>query len=220
MHSPFERLKNSAFERRLKTDLLVFKTFWQGMSESQAEQFAELARLVAEERNRAAFATLFDYFAPRINAYLLRIGASSGLAEEIAQDTMIVLWNKAALFDPAKASVSTWLFRVARNRRIDLLRRDKSDRIDPNDPMFHPAAYDAADDEIDAASRDERVRAAMKSLRPEQLELINQAFFKNFSHSEIAKITGLPLGTVKSRIRLAFKKLRDALEADPKIDTE
>lgn len=189
------------------------------MSESQAAQFAELARRVAEDRDRLAFATLFDYFAPRLNAYLMRLGTSSGMAEEIAQDTMIVLWNKANLFDSSKSSVSTWLFRVARNRRIDLLRRDKSDRIDPNDPIFHPTANGAADDEMDAATRDERVRQAMKLLRPEQLELIHQAFFKNMSHSEIAEVSGLPLGTVKSRIRLAFKKLRDALEADPKIDT-
>ena len=190
------------------------------MNESQAAQFAELARRVAEDRDRAAFAKLFDHFAPRLNAYLMRLGTSNGMAEEIAQDTMIVLWNKAELFDATKASVSTWLFRVARNRRIDLMRRDKSDRIDPNDPIFHPSPHEAADDEMDSVSRDERVREAMKSLRPEQLELINQAFFKNLSHSEIAELSGLPLGTVKSRIRLAFKKLRDALEADPKIDTQ
>jgi RNA polymerase sigma factor (sigma-70 family) len=175
---------------------------------------------VAADRDRAAFATLFDYFAPRINAYLMRQGTPNGLAEEIAQDTMIVLWNKAALFDPAKSSVSTWLFRVARNRRIDLIRRDKSDRIDPNDPIFHPSPMETPGEEMEAMTRDERVREAMKLLKPEQLELIRQAFFDGLSHSEIAEKSGLPLGTVKSRIRLAFKKLRDALEADPLVDTD
>jgi RNA polymerase sigma factor (sigma-70 family) len=190
------------------------------MIESQHAIFADLTRRVAEERDREAFARLFDHFAPRINAYLMRQGAPNGLAEEIAQDTMIVLWNKAHLFDSSKSSVSTWLFRVARNRRIDLIRRDKSDRIDPNDPIFHPSPMEAPDEEMDAASRDERVREAMKALRPEQLDLIRKAFFEGLSHSEIAERSGLPLGTVKSRIRLAFKKLRDALEADPKVDTD
>jgi RNA polymerase sigma factor (sigma-70 family) len=190
------------------------------MTDNQHALFADLARRVAEERDRAAFAKLFDHFAPRINAWLMRQGAPNGLAEEIAQDTMIVLWNKAHLFDPAKSSVSTWLFRVARNRRIDLIRRDKSDRIDPNDPIFHPSPMEAPDQEMDASARDERVRAALTTLRPEQMDLIKQAFFDGLSHSEIAERTGLPLGTVKSRIRLAFKKLRDALEADPKVDTD
>ena len=116
--------------------------------------------------------------------------------------------------------MSTWLFRVARNRRIDLMRRDKSDRIDPNDPIFHPAEPEPADEGMDAAQRDERVRAAMARLRPEQLELIRMAFFDGLSHSDIAERTGLPLGTVKSRIRLAFKKLKDELEADPQVDVD
>jgi RNA polymerase sigma factor (sigma-70 family) len=190
------------------------------MSETQHAYFAELAHRVASDRDRAAFGTLFDHFAPRLNAYLMRLGAPNGLAEEIAQDAMIVLWNKAHLFDPAKSSVSTWLFRVARNRRIDLIRRDKSDRIDPNDPIFHPSQAEAPDAEMDATVRDAQVRAAMATLRPEQLQLIREAFFDGLSHSEIAEKSGLPLGTVKSRIRLAFKKLREALEADPKVDTD
>lgn len=189
------------------------------MTENQHALFAELTRRVAETRDRAAFTVLFDHFAPRLKAYLMRQGANAGFAEEIAQDAMIVLWNKAALFDPAKSSVSTWLFRVARNRRIDLLRRDKSDRIDPNDPIFHPAPAEAPDSGLDAATRDARVRAAMARLNPEQLALIKLAFFEEQSHSEIAEQAGLPLGTVKSRIRLAFKKLREALEADPLVDT-
>jgi RNA polymerase sigma factor (sigma-70 family) len=188
------------------------------MSETQLDQFNAMARRVAEERDKTAFAVLFDHFAPRINAYLIRLGTPNGMAEEIAQDVMIVLWNKAVLFDPSKSSISTWLFRVARNRRIDLMRRDKSDRIDPNDPIFHPSPVGAADEDMDAATRDERVRAAMTQLGADQLELIKASFFQNLSHSEIAERTGLPLGTVKSRIRLAFKKLRDALEADPRID--
>ena len=189
------------------------------MDQNSHAHFAALAARVAQARDREAFAELFDHFAPRLNGYLQRMGTGVQLAEEITQDTMIVLWNKSHLFDPAKSSMSTWLFRVARNRRIDLLRRDKSDRIDPNDPIFHPPEPEPADAGMDAVQRDERVRAAMARLRPEQLDLIRQAFFDGRSHSEIADATGLPLGTVKSRIRLAFKKLKEELEQDPEVDT-
>jgi RNA polymerase sigma factor (sigma-70 family) len=99
-------------------------------------EFAALVAAITERRDRKAFASLFDYFVPRLQAYLLRQGADSALAEEIAQDTMVVLWRKSALFDPAKSSLSTWLYRIARNRRIDLLRRDRTTLVEPDDPVF------------------------------------------------------------------------------------
>ncbi len=190
------------------------------MTTSGQEHFARLAKRVAEQRDREAFGALFDHFAPRINSYLLRLGMNSGASEDLAQDVMVVLWHKAHLFDPAKSSLSTWLFRVARNRRIDLMRRDKSGLLDPDDPFLHPEDMEPADQEIDGRMRDERVRHAMKDLPSEQLELVNLAFFVGLTHSQIADQTGLPLGTVKSRIRLAFSRLRRALEDDPKVDTE
>lgn len=182
--------------------------------------FAELAARVAESRDKTAFTELFDHFAPRLTAYLLRLGLSAMEAEEVAQEVMIVLWHKAHLFDAKKSSISTWLFRVARNRRIDLHRRDKSALLDPHDPIFQPSGETPADEGMDAASRDKRVRRAMAQLKPDQLELINQAFFMGKTHSQIAEETNLPLGTVKSRIRLAFKKLREELERDPQVDTD
>lgn len=183
------------------------------------ERFALLAARVAGERDRQAFAELFDHFAPRINGYLMRLGMDRGASEELAQEVMIVLWQKAHLFDPAKSSLSTWLFRVARNRRIDHKRRDRSALIDPEDPIFQPDAPEPADVTMDASTRDERVRNALESLPEDQRELVRLAFFNGFSHSEIAGQTGLPLGTVKSRIRLAFARLRKTIEADPQIDT-
>lgn len=182
------------------------------------ERFALLAARVAGERDRQAFAELFDHFAPRINGYLMRLGMDRGASEELAQEVMIVLWQKAHLFDPAKSSLSTWLFRVARNRRIDHKRRDRSALIDPEDPIFQPDAPEPADVTMDASTRDERVRHALESLPEDQRELVRLAFFNGFSHSEIAVQTGLPLGTVKSRIRLAFARLRKTIEADPQID--
>lgn len=181
---------------------------------------AELARRVATGRDRMAFAALFDHFAPRLNGYLQRLGMAPGQAEDVAQEVMSVLWHKAHLFDSAKSSLSTWLFRVARNRRIDLLRRDRSHLLDPHDPVFRPSEPEDADVTMDADLRAVRIRAALEDLPPEQMLLVRLAFFDGQTHTEIADATGLPLGTVKSRIRLAFARLRRMLEADPKVDTD
>ncbi|GAB4355232.1 MAG: sigma-70 family RNA polymerase sigma factor [Oricola sp.] len=190
------------------------------MTNEQHRHFAALARAVAADRDRAAFTELFDHFAPRINAYLRRLALEPGQAEEITQEVMIVLWRKADLFDPAKSSLGTWLFRVARNRRIDLTRRDRSDRLDRDDPAFRPEEAIAPDEALGDEQRDRRIRDALQSLPEEQLELVKMAFYAGLSHSRIAERTGLPLGTVKSRIRLAFGRLRRALESDERIDTD
>ena len=168
---------------------------------------------VAERRDRAAFTRLFDHFAPRLNAYLLRLGTDPTTAEEIAQETMVTLWRKAALFDAQKSSVATWLYRIARNRRIDILRRDRLDFLDTNDPVLEPADETDLFAQIDMQQREEAVRNALESLPEEQLSLVRLAFFDGLSHSQISERTGLPLGTVKSRIRLGFTRLRRSLEA-------
>ncbi|MEM6666109.1 MAG: sigma-70 family RNA polymerase sigma factor [Pseudomonadota bacterium] len=187
---------------------------------SNAEEFAGLVGEIAERRDRLAFTRLFDHFAPRIKSYLLRLGADDTLAEELTQEVMITLWRKAHLFDKSKSSVATWLFRIARNRRIDAARRDKSGELDPNDPFFIPEDVPPADQAFDEQQRDRKVREAMDTLPAEQLELVRMAFYTGLSHSEIADQTGVPLGTVKSRIRLAFGRLRRSLEADEAADTE
>jgi len=181
---------------------------------SDAEEFARLAGLVAENRDKDAFARLFRHFAPRINAYLQKLGLDAAQAEEMAQDVMAVLWHKAGLFDPSKSSLSTWLFRIARNRRIDAIRRDRSHLIDPDDPLLHPEAPEQANEQLDAAERDGRVRAVLTVLPPEQRKLIQMAFFLGMTHTQIADAEGLPMGTVKSRIRLAFNRLRKALDEE------
>jgi RNA polymerase sigma-70 factor, ECF subfamily len=179
-----------------------------------------LATRVASAQDRVAFGELYDYFAPRLTSYLIRLNLERGQAEEVAQEVMLALWQKAHLFDATKSSLSTWLFRVARNRRIDVKRRDKSALLDPEDPVFQPEAPEPADMSMDARMRDARVKLAMVELPDEQRELIVLAFFNGLSHSEIAEKAGLPLGTVKSRIRLAFARLRKAIEADAKVDVD
>lgn len=190
------------------------------MDASQQQYFARLAQAVAHDRSQQAFAELFDYFAPRINAYLRRLGMQHGEAEDLAQEVMAVLWHKAHLFDSQKSSLATWLFRVARNRRIDHARRDKSGKLDPDDPILHPEPPAAPDAELDVVARDDAVHTAMKALPEEQFELVRMAFFLGLSHSQISEETGLPLGTVKSRIRLAFGRMRQALEQDMSVDTD
>lgn len=168
--------------------------------------------LVAERRDRAAFARLFDYYAPRVHAYLLRLRLDPVAADEITQEVMTTLWQKAALFDRSKSSVATWLFRIARNRRIDAHRREREEPPIDGAILDIPDPAQMPDDKVNAAQRDLMVRSALDLLPAEQLELVRLAFFEGFSHSEIADMTGVPLGTVKSRLRLAFSRLRRALD--------
>jgi RNA polymerase sigma-70 factor (ECF subfamily) len=175
------------------------------------EHFADLMDAIAERQDRDAFAEIFAFYAPRVKAYVLRLGAAETLAEEITQEVMIVVWRKAQLFDRRQASVSTWIFRVARNRRIDAARRTKLDAFDPEEPMLAPAPVEHADESLSQTERESRVRAALADLPPEQLSLLQAAFYEGLSHRDIAERTGIPLGTVKSRIRLAFARLRSRL---------
>ena len=176
-------------------------------------EFAALVAAVADRKDRAAFIRLFDHFAPRLNGYLLRLGVDGPTAEEITQEVMITLWRKAALFDADKASVATWLYRIARNRRVDVLRRDRLDFLDTQDPALEPIDETGLEARADLSKREEAVRIALGSLPEEQFSLVRLAFFDGLSHSEISERTGLPLGTVKSRIRLGFARLRRILEA-------
>jgi len=164
---------------------------------------------VANHRDEGAFAMLFGHFAPRVKAYLMKSGSPAALAEDCAQDVMATVWNKAHLFDPTRASVTTWIFSVARNRRIDLLR--KARRPEPEDLPWGPEPEPDQADALALQQDTQRLGAALKTLPKAQRELIEQAYFGDLSHGEIAGITGLPLGTIKSRIRLALDKLRQAM---------
>ncbi|SEW45327.1 RNA polymerase sigma-70 factor, ECF subfamily [Cognatiyoonia koreensis] len=164
---------------------------------------------VRDQQDKAAFAELFGYFAPRVKSFLMKSGAAHDVAEECAQDVMATLWRKAHLFDPAKASVSTWIFTIARNRRIDFLRKDR--RPEPEELPWGPEAEPDQADVMALAEDTERLGAALASLPEKQRILIEKAYFGDLSHSEIATETGLPLGTIKSRIRLALERLRHAM---------
>ena len=166
-----------------------------------------LIEAIALRRDREAFAVLFAYFAPRLKAWLIKSGATPGAAEDFAQDAMLTVWRKADLFDSTKARAATWIFTIARNRRLDMLRRDA--RPLPT-PEIELAGEDVRrPDELLSMSQDaDRVRDALSRLSADHIEVLRLAFFMDSSHSEIAKHLDLPLGTVKSRIRNAMTKLR------------
>lgn len=179
---------------------------------AQREHFADCMDRIAEQRSREAFAELFAFYAPRLKSYMLRLGASDGEAEELAQDVMVTAWQKAGMYDRRQASVSTWLFRIARNRRIDLQRRQRKPDLVTDDPLLSPAGVEAPDDAVSRGQLEGIVRERLQGLPREQLILVQAAFYDGLSHSEIAEVFNLPLGTVKSRIRLAFQRLKGEIE--------
>ena len=180
------------------------------MSTGDPVDYGRLIEAVALHRDREAYARLFAHFAPRLKAYLMRAGAGSGAAEDFAQEALLTVWRKAELYDPARAAASAWVFTIARNLRIDTLRRDRSaiPKIDlsqlPDDPL-------QPDDIMVDQDRVGRVRKALETLSQEQASVVQLSFFHDKAHSEIARELGLPLGTVKSRLRLAMLRLRDTL---------
>jgi len=187
-------------ERRVETVTAVDKT---------EAQWVVRIRAIAENQDQAAFAEVFRHFAPRVKGFLIKSGADESLAEECMQDVMATLWHKAHMFDPARASVATWVFTIARNRKIDLLRRYA--RPEPEDLPWGP---EAAPDQADVIALQEdstRLADAIRQLPDKQRSLIERAYFGDLTHSEIAAETGLPLGTIKSRIRLALDRLRHAM---------
>ncbi len=171
----------------------------------------DLVLAIARGRSRGAFARLFSHFAPRLKAYLKRQGVDGGQAEELVQEVMLLVWNRAETFDPAQASANTWIFTIARNKRIDAIRRERRPEYDPSDPALVADPSDPADRVLEARQETARLQAAIGALPQEQAELLRLAYFDDKSHSVISVERGIPLGTVKSRLRLALDRLRRML---------
>jgi len=174
----------------------------------------QLMGRIAAQRDREAFARLFDHFAPRLKAFLLRQGCEAGVAEEVVQEALLTVWRRAGSFDPRQATVSTWIFTVARNKRIDRLRRERRPGADWSDPALQPQAEASAEQSLGQAQQAERLRRALQRLPGEQAELVRMAYFDDKVHTAIADETRLPLGTVKSRLRLALARLRALLQEE------
>lgn len=177
-----------------------------------AADLADLLERVGRERDREAFALLFDYYAPRLKAVAMREGADEALAEDLVQDVMLTVWRQAASFDRTKAGASAWVFTVMRNRRIDLLRRGKFVDYGLDELPERPSSNPGPDEEVGLALDAEALANCLARLPVEQREVLAKAYFEEKSHSEIAEELKLPLGTVKSRVRLALARLRVLLE--------
>ena len=188
--------KNAAMSQRAQDD------------KQAARDLNDLLLRVARNKDKSAFIALFEEMAPKLKAYLMRTGSDAAAAEELVQDVMLTIWRKAETFDPRQANAATWIFTIARNRRIDRFRRENRPDLDPEEPMLLPSAPDQADDVVSLSQDSERLAAALRTLPTEQAELLEKAFYEDKAHSAIAEETGLPLGTVKSRIRLALNRLR------------
>ena len=179
------------------------------LEKNNKKVWAELIKKVETLKDTSAFEKLFNHFAPRVKAFLMKSGADPQMAEECSQEVMATVWRKAHLFDPARASVSTWIFTIARNKKIDAIR--KLNRPEP-EQLYPEQDYEPDQEEVvELQQETERLAAALGELPEKQRVLIEKAYLGELSHSEIAEITGLPLGTIKSRIRLALEKLRHSM---------
>lgn len=197
------------------------KKAYRGMSTAQRqpsrqrraddERLVQLITAIAESRSKEAFAELFRNFAPRLKAYGMRAGADAQTAEEVAQEAMIAVWRKAASFDPKKASVSTWIFTIVRNKRIDMLRREARPDLKEEDFLHLEKDPVGADDVVESAETHTIIKSCMKTLPAEQAQVIQMAYFEDKSHRAISDELALPLGTVKSRIRLALARIKDSM---------
>ncbi|NBX06933.1 MAG: sigma-70 family RNA polymerase sigma factor [Proteobacteria bacterium] len=211
------KIKNENFDFALVTDEPVSFTVGMGTgsdndnTKGMSNWDVMLVR-VGRDRDKAAFAALFEYFAPRIKSFLLRLGTDMSLCEEIAQEAMIMVWRRAETYNPSQSGASTWIFTIARNKRIDRLRRENRPLPDLADPAFAPEPVETGEKTIFRQQEEEKIRHALKNLPEEQAKMIFSAYYEEKSHREIADESGVPLGTVKSRIRLALNRLRAHLD--------
>lgn len=176
---------------------------------NQDISFDELLVKVGQDKDRDSFIALFNHFAPRIKSFLIKAGLQIDAADELAQETMLTIWNKAQSYDPKMAAASTWIFTIARNKRIDTFRklgRAQFTNIDDT-PIIDDSETPL--DIANNAQEAQKISKAIKKLPKDQLNLIKKSFFEDKSHAVIAQETGIPLGTVKSRIRLALERLRN-----------
>lgn len=178
---------------------------------------ADLIERISEHRDRTAFIKIYEHFAPRVKSMLMGKGLQASAADDVLQEIMLAVWNKAVSYDRNKSAVSTWIFTIARNKSIDRLRREQRHQATSDEPDLRADEGMTATDEVFLDERKKAVHEALSALSPEQKEVVLLSFQKGLAHSEIADQFDLPLGTVKSRIRNALRHLRTQLgEFEPR----
>lgn len=175
---------------------------------------AQLMNAISVERDQGAFAELFAHFAPRVKAWLRKRGASEGQAEEVTQEVLLFVWHRGDRFDAARASVSTWIFTIARNKHVDRIRKERRPELEPDELGVAPSGVPRPDRVAHVSARNKRLEEALATLPDEQAVILRRNYYEDVSQRQIAEEIGLPVGTVKSRTRLAFQKLRDALDQE------
>jgi RNA polymerase sigma-70 factor (ECF subfamily) len=182
------------------------------MNASEVPDFGALIQAIARDGDREAFGVLFDHFAPRVMQYLRRNGLAAERAEELAQEVLLTVWRKASYFDPARAGASTWIFVIARNLRLDEIRGERRLKPSPQDLIDLAPEQPQPDALLFVEQREEGLRRAILKLSDDQARVIRESYFQDKPHAAIASELGIPLGTVKSRLRLALGRLRELLK--------
>lgn len=189
------------------------RSFGRGPQRAARGAMSDLLFRIATDRSDAAFRNLFEEYGSRVRNFMMRQGADPETAEELAHETLVTVWRKAGLYNASKGSATTWIYTIARNLRTDHIRRRRVwQELTEEHSATLPSEDLPADDMVDERQRQARVQAVIKELPPEQVEVVMLAFVEGLAHGEIAARLSLPLGTVKSRIRLAYQKLRTGLE--------
>ena len=173
---------------------------------------------IAKNQNISSFKIIFDYFGPRLKSFLISSGAEESIAEEVVQETMTIVWTKADYYNPKLASPSTWIYTIARNKKIDILRKSRKAVLENIETAILPPVESKLEEDIEHDQKFDILNKYLEDLPAEQLKLLKMNFIEEKSHGEIAEITKIPLGTIKSRIRLAMEKIRDRIEKDRKKD--
>jgi len=186
----------------------------------RTEKDAELMRRIVANSDKAALQDIALHYAPRLKAFLTSRGEQSQTAEDIVQEAIIVVWTKAPQFNQSKGTFSAWVYRITRNKWLDYKR--KNDRMQPTSPDILSVMVDdfveSTDVDFDRVEASIAVRKHLATLPTQQKQILYLSFFEGLSHSQIAQRTGLPLGTVKGRIRAALKKMRHGLENFQGVD--
>lgn len=177
-----------------------------------AQDFDVLLEKISKDKDRDAFISLFNHFAPRIKSFLMKSGLSPDVADELAQETMLTVWKKAGQYNKAQAAASTWIFTIARNKKTDYFRKNARAPLTKHDLAYQSPEQLQPDDELGQEQQQDRIAQVLSEIPEEQAELIQKAYFEDKTHQDISQETGIPLGTVKSRIRLGLERLRHLLD--------